>query len=76
MKAAIKFIMISVGLTLLAVAIGAIVFSTQLEGMLRTAAEDHLSHLFETDVHVEAIRIAPVRKGVKVLGLTIQNPPS
>ena len=76
MKAAIKFIMISVGLTLLAVAIGAIVFSTQLEGMLRTAAEDHLGYLFETDVHVEAIRIAPVRKGVKVLGLTLQNPPS
>lgn len=76
MRAALKFIMIAVGLALIGLTLAAIVFSIRFEDVLRAEAQDRLSHILGVDVTLESIRLAPVHKGVKIMGLTVENPPS
>ena len=76
MKAVIKFVMIVVGLGLIAVSVAGLIFSSRLEGRLRPRLESRLGHIMGTDVEIAALRIAPARRGIELSDVTVLNPPS
>lgn len=76
MKAAIKFVMIVVGLALIAVSVAGLIFSSRLEGLLRPRLESRLGHIMGTDVEIAALQIAPARRGIELIDVTVLNPPS
>lgn len=74
MRAAIRLIMIVVGLTLLGVAVGAVVFRGQVERLARERLQERLGHVVESEVRIEAIRPAPLEYGVALVGVEVDNP--
>lgn len=76
MKAAIKAIMITAGLALIALSIGGLIFSSRLESLLRPRLESRLGHIMGTDIEIAALRIAPARRGIELSNVIVLNPPS
>lgn len=70
----IKFFMTAIGVFLIAIAVGAIVFSTQLERLGKLWMEDRLSTLFNTRVEIEALELAPLQRGVILHNVIVYNP--
>ncbi|HNR33200.1 MAG TPA: hypothetical protein PKI11_20085 [Candidatus Hydrogenedentes bacterium] len=70
----IRFFMIGVGVLLIALAVAAVAFSTQLARFGRTWMEDRLSTLFNTRVEIEALELAPLQRGVVLRRVTVYNP--
>ncbi len=76
MKTLLKTVMIPAGLLLLAIAVTAILLSTQIEGLIRAQLETRISHILGADMRVEKIRILPARLGIELQRLAVKNPPS
>lgn len=75
MKAAIRLIMIIIGLSLIGTAVGAVLLRGQLENLTRQRYAAKLGHVFNSDVRIERIRIVPLERGVELLNVEVDNPP-
>lgn len=75
MKGAIKFIMISVGLLLIGIAVAAIVFREQAAGLARARIARKVSHVFGTEADLARISVAPLKRALVLHELVVNNPP-
>lgn len=74
MKALIKFILTSIGLVLILISVGLLLFGKHLEPLLRMQGERVLTQIFGGDVSIEGIKAAPLQAGFALSGLRIENP--
>lgn len=72
--AVIKLIMNFVGTVLIATAVLVIIFSSRIEEGLKKEAETRLSRTLNTQVTIEVLEIALLRKSFELKGITILNP--
>lgn len=75
MKAIFRFVVTTIGLVLIVMAIGAILFSTQAGAVADAAFERMLGYIYQTDVTIDHVTFLPRERAMLVQGLTIQNPP-
>jgi len=76
MKSIIKSGMIAIGLTLIGMAVAVVLLRAPLEGFARSRIELRLGHVFGSDAQVRELRLLPAERGIELLGVTINNPPS
>lgn len=76
MKSIIKSGMILIGLLLIGIAVVPVLLHTPLEAYARSRIEQRLGHIFGSDAHVRELRLVPAKRGIELLGVTIDNPPS
>ena len=75
MKAIFRFFVTTIGLVLIVMAIGAILFGTQAGAVADAAFERMLGYIYQTDVTIDHVTFLPRERAMLVQGLTIQNPP-
>ncbi|NUM55029.1 MAG: hypothetical protein HUU46_15385 [Candidatus Hydrogenedentes bacterium] len=75
MKTVFRFLVTSVGLVLIVMALGAILFSTQAGAFADAAFERMLGYIYQTNVTIEHVVFLPRDRALMVQGLTIHNPP-
>jgi hypothetical protein len=75
MKAVFRFIVTSVGLVLIVMALGAILLSTQAGSAADAAFERLLGYIYQTNVTIDHVVFLPRERAILIQGLTIYNPP-
>ncbi len=75
MKAAVRLIMTTVGLVLIAIAVGAIVLREQAGEFAKGRVARQMSHVLGTDTSVERISISPFERAIVLHRLAVKNPP-
>lgn len=74
MKAAIRFILTTIGLLLIGAFIAAVLLLTQFEGTLRDLVTSRASRILGADVHLEGVRLDWARQGMVLKGVSVMNP--
>jgi hypothetical protein len=74
--AVIRFIMITIGLALIASAAGAVAFAPKLEPALRQAIAAKLTAIVGAEVRIGALKPAWLEGGLALENVTIKNPPN
>jgi hypothetical protein len=74
MKTIFRFIVTSIGLVLIVMALGAILLSTQAGTAADAAFERMLGYIYQTDVTIDHVVFLPRDRAMSIQGLTIQNP--
>ncbi|MBM3290307.1 MAG: hypothetical protein FJY92_09165 [Candidatus Hydrogenedentes bacterium] len=75
MKSIFRFIVTSIGLLLIVMAVGAIMLGTQAGGVADAALERLIGYVYQTEVTIDHVVFLPRERAVLVQGLTIHNPP-
>ena len=75
LKKVLKLTVTIVGVVLILVAIGALLFIPRMDEFARKMMERQLTYLYMTDATIDAVDVALLRQTVEVKGLTVLNPP-
>jgi uncharacterized protein involved in outer membrane biogenesis len=75
MKTVLKFLMISIGLILMAIGIVGIVIFTRTQTS-KTALEQALTVAFGAETRIESVAFAPWEQAIILYGLQVENPPN
>jgi len=76
LKGCLKAVLITVGTLLILAAVAALLLLTRADTYATDAVAGALTHAAKTEVRVDEVRIAPLRRTVEIHGLTLMNPPS
>lgn len=74
MKAALKFIMTSVGLLLIGLCLGTILLFTRFEGLLRDGLTHQAGRILQGEVRLEDIRLDWANQAIVFKGVSLLNP--
>lgn len=74
MKSVLKFLATAIGLVLVLVAIMAIFMSAQFTNTLDGSIERTLGYIYQTQVTVDDVSLAPSRRTLTIEGITVFNP--
>jgi hypothetical protein len=74
LKAALKFILTSVGLLLIGLNLGVVLLLTRFEGVLRDGLTHQAGQILKADVHLEAVRVDWAEQALVFKGVTVFNP--
>ncbi len=75
MRAALKFIATSIGLLLIAVAVGGLALSARGSGLLKGPVAGRLERVFQGEVDFARLRPAALARGLAIEDLVVHNPP-
>jgi hypothetical protein len=75
MKTILKTGMIAVGLFLISIAVALVLLAKPAGGYGKSYLEQQLGHVFGTDAHIEKIQVIPVKRGIELRGVSLDNPP-
>lgn len=75
MRTVFRFLVTSVGLILIVMALGVILAGTQAGPVANAAIAHALGYVYQTDVTIDRVAFVPREKAMRIEGLTIHNPP-
>lgn len=75
MLSVLKFTMTGVGLVLIVIAIGAILFSTQVGKIGTRAVSSQLKEAFASEIEIGSVAVSPFRRAIEVRDFALLNPP-
>lgn len=75
MKTVLRFLVTSVGLILIILALGVILAGTQMGPVANAVIAHALAYVYQTDVTIDRVSFMPHARALQIEGLTIHNPP-